>query len=548
VSPTKFSVNLAVAIGLAALATNAHAQPEREARAAAVAPLQVMPLTGGVYWVSGGAGGNTGFVVGTDGVVVIDAKMTADSAKAMLAEIAKVTPKPVTHVILTHSDGDHVNGLVGFPKNLTIVAHENCKDEMKEVLDAMGSAAPPALAALRDYLPTKAIAKDEDMTIDGVRLRLLHVAAAHTSGDLMVYLPAQNILFAGDLLAAPGHFPLIHEEKHGSAEGWAANMKEAVALHAATYVGGHGDVQTQATVEKSLADTSAREKEVARLFAQGKSLTEVKQAVGDKDNPQFGALPTFTQIVYRELSAKQPFDAHDLNGFWRAHGSALPTNQRHEISLSAPPMTPWAQAKYDAAKPGLNGTGAGRAQPLGNDPIMICDPVGYPRIIVASGEYGLQIVQAPKETLMLFDWFYARRDIYTDGRKLSPDTDSRFYGNSVGHWEGDTFVVESSNFDERTWLDSAAHPHSDEMTLVERYRRVDPDTIEMTMTLTDPKAYTTPWVSEKKYLERFYTDELKARGSGWNDLREDTCVPDVEAKYKEEVREPAGGAKHAGQP
>ena len=479
--------------------------------------------------------------------MVIDAKMTADSAKAMLAEIAKLTSKPVTHVILTHSDGDHVNGLVGFPKNLTIIAHDNCKGEMKEVLDAMGSAAPPALAGLRDYLPNKTVTKNEDLTIDGVRLRLLHFSAAHTSGDLMVYLPAQKVLFAGDLLAAPGRFPLIHPEKHGSAEGWIANIKGAVALHAATYVAGHGDVQTEAVLEKSLGDTSARQKEVARLFAQGKSLTEVKQAVGDKDNPEFGAQASFTQIAYRELSAKQTFDPHDLNGFWRAHGSALPTNQRHDISLTAPPMTTWAQAKYDAAKPGLNGTGQGRAQPLGNDPIMICDPVGYPRVIAASGEYGLQIVQAPKETLMLFDWFYARRDIYTDGRKLSPDTDPRFYGNSVGHWEGDTFVVESNNFDTRTWLDSAGHPHSDEMTLVERYRRVDHDTIELTMTLTDPKAYTTPWVSEKKYLERFFTDELEARGSGWNDLREDICVPDVEAKYKEEVREPAGGARPASQ-
>ena len=210
-------------------------------------------------------------------------------------------------------------------------------------------------------------------------------------------------------------------------------------------------------------------------------------------------------------------------------------------------MTAWAEAKYNAAKPGLNGTGEGRAQPLGNDPIMICDPVGYPRIIAASGEYGLQIVQAPKETLMLFDWFYARRDIYTGGRKLSPDTDPRFYGNSVGHWEGDTFVVESNNFDTRTWLDSAGHPHSEDMTLVERYRRVDHDTIELTMTLTDPKAYATPWVSEKKYLERFFQDELESRNSGWNDLREDVCVPDVESKYREEVREPAGGAKPAGQ-
>jgi len=229
-------MSVAAALALVMLTANVNAQRQREVVVST--PVQVMPLTGGVYWISGGAGANSGFAVGANGVVVIDAKMTPDSAKAMLAEIAKVTPKPVTHVILTHSDGDHVNGLLGFPKNLTIIAHENCKNEMKEVLDAMGPAAPPALAGLRDYLPTQTVTKSQDLTIDGLRLRLLHFANGHTSGDLMVYLPTQKILFGGDLLPAPNRFPLIHTEKHGSAEGWIANIKGAVALHAATYVSG----------------------------------------------------------------------------------------------------------------------------------------------------------------------------------------------------------------------------------------------------------------------------------------------------------------------
>ena len=73
-------------------------------------PFSVNLIKDGVYWTRGGAGGNTGFVVGKDGVIVFDAKMTPDSAKEMLAAIAKITPKPVTHVILSHSDADHVNG------------------------------------------------------------------------------------------------------------------------------------------------------------------------------------------------------------------------------------------------------------------------------------------------------------------------------------------------------------------------------------------------------------------------------------------------------
>src|SRR5712691_5453571 len=97
-------------------------------------PLTVKPIRGNVYWTVGGAGGNTGFIIGDNGVIVIDAKTTPQSAKEMLAEIAKLTPKPVTHVILTHSDGDHVNGLAAFPKGIAIIAHENNKKEQEALL------------------------------------------------------------------------------------------------------------------------------------------------------------------------------------------------------------------------------------------------------------------------------------------------------------------------------------------------------------------------------------------------------------------------------
>ena len=84
-------------------------------------------------------------------------------------------------------------------------------------------------------------------------------------------------------------------------------------------------------------------------------------------------------------------------------------------------------------------------------------------------------------------------------------------------------------------------PHSDEMRLTERYHRIDHDTIELTMTITDPKAYTQPWVSAPMYLHWYFgTDELSARNNGWQDLREDACIPSQEARYKNRIREPAG--------
>jgi len=90
-------------------------------------PLKVTKVKDNVYWVQGGVGSNDGFIVGTTGVVLVDTKTTVDSEKGVIAEIAKVTPKAVNTVIITHSDGDHVNGLAAFPAGLTIIAQENCK-------------------------------------------------------------------------------------------------------------------------------------------------------------------------------------------------------------------------------------------------------------------------------------------------------------------------------------------------------------------------------------------------------------------------------------
>jgi hypothetical protein len=89
--------------------------------------------------------------------------------------------------------------------------------------------------------------------------------------------------------------------------------------------------------------------------------------------------------------------------------------------------------------------------------------------------------------------------VWTDGRQLPKDPDPRWYGYSVGHWEDDsTFVVDSNGTDERTWLDNAGNPHSTEMKVEERYHRVNGNTLELTVTLDDPKAYTKPWVARNK--------------------------------------------------
>src|SRR5262249_52628277 len=161
-------------------------------------------------------------------------------AKDLLAQIAKITPKPVTTAIITHSDGDHVNGLVAFPAGIKIIAHENNKKEQQTSLAARGRGAPPA-----DRLPNQVTTnKKESMTIDGVKVELYHFAPAHTSGDLIVYLPSQKIVSTGDIVVAnrADDNPNVHFEKNGSTEGWLESVKGMIGLNADAYVTGHGDV------------------------------------------------------------------------------------------------------------------------------------------------------------------------------------------------------------------------------------------------------------------------------------------------------------------
>jgi glyoxylase-like metal-dependent hydrolase (beta-lactamase superfamily II) len=270
------------------------------------APFVTHQLKPNVYWIEGG-GGNSGVIVGSNGVVVIDAKTSAAGGKELLDDIAKITPKPVTTVILTHSDGDHVNGLASFPTGIKIIAHENNKKEQEAAMAAGGRGAPPA-----GHLPTQVVTnKKEDETLEGVKFELLHWAPAHTSGDLIVYLPTEKIVFTGDIIAMQLPDPLIHLEKNGSSEGWITTTKGIVALDADQFVPGHGDVQTKAQVEKRLNDAIAKRAKIQALVAQGKTMEEVKAAV---DPPpaappaggggRGGGFASYSQVVYTELTKK----------------------------------------------------------------------------------------------------------------------------------------------------------------------------------------------------------------------------------------------------
>ena len=131
----------------------------------------------------------------------------------------------------------------------------------------------------------------------------MHIAPAHTSGDLMVYLPKDKIVFGGDvILTNAGRYPVVHYG--GSSLGWIESMKAILALDADTYVPGHGPIFTKAQLRAQLRAVEQRRAEVKALVEQKKTMAEVDQAL-----PEGGADPrflSFTQTVYKELTEGYP--------------------------------------------------------------------------------------------------------------------------------------------------------------------------------------------------------------------------------------------------
>ncbi|HYM17114.1 MAG TPA: MBL fold metallo-hydrolase [Micropepsaceae bacterium] len=290
--PSRSAIRFVVIAGLASVGTLALAQAPGQA-------FSVKKVKDNIYFVEGG-GGNASIIIGQNGVIVVDAKTTLEGGKAVLDEAAKLTNKPITTVILTHSDADHVNGLPSFPKGITIIAHENDKKEMEQALASGARGAPP-----KEYQPNKVVTQNrENDTINGVKLTLIHIANAHTSGDLAVYLPDEKVAITGDLIG-PGD-PLIHRNKNGESEGWIKFVSALVQLDANTYVLGHADPETKAQVEANLKSAQEKRTKIAALVKQGKSLDDIKQAFGETLKP--GAppprFPTYTETTYEELAKK----------------------------------------------------------------------------------------------------------------------------------------------------------------------------------------------------------------------------------------------------
>jgi hypothetical protein len=168
----------------------------------------------------------------------------------------------------------------------------------------------------------------------------------------------------------------------------------------------------------------------------------------------------------------------DLTGVWQ--GPYTPDLTRGTGAV----LTPWGQEKFSRFD--------GKMDP--------CLPVGVTR--QANAPDPIEIVQTPKRVVILYESWHIFRSIPTDGIDHSISQDPTWFGTSVGHWEGDTLVIDVTKMNDKTALDTNGHPHSDQLHLTERLRRTGPATMSYEVTVDDPKAYTQPWKQSRVFKLR----------------------------------------------
>ncbi len=237
-------------------------------------PVMAEKISDRLYQLKGGSGANGGFYVGDNSVMVIDSKMSEESQGQVLDAIRKVTDLPIEYLVNTHADGDHINGNIYFPENVTIISHENCRSEFFVSRD--GTPSNWLKPEMEKGIPSVTYTERMDIYLGSKKVELYYFGKGHTTGDSYLYFPEEDVAFIGDQYFET-RVQLIHTYKGGSAVQYVQTMdKMFAAIPAKQFCSGHSEMASREKVLTHVNKIREKVGAVRSLIAQNNTLDQVK--------------------------------------------------------------------------------------------------------------------------------------------------------------------------------------------------------------------------------------------------------------------------------
>jgi len=247
-----------------------------------VRPLELKGVSDRLYEIVGGRGSQGGVYVGDNAVLVIDAKQDEASVDKVIAEIGKISDKPIAYLVNTHSDGDHVTGNRYFSKTVTIVGHENCRADFFRA-GRSGAASDWVKPELAPFVPSVTFREKMDLYLGSQKVELWYFGVGHTTGDTVVYFPEEKTAFIGDQIFV-GRAQLIHSYKGGNSfEHCKTLAKMLDTIDAEKFYSGHSEVVGRDQIRRHIDQMKERQVKVGKLVAEGKSKDEIKSAFAESE-------------------------------------------------------------------------------------------------------------------------------------------------------------------------------------------------------------------------------------------------------------------------
>jgi glyoxylase-like metal-dependent hydrolase (beta-lactamase superfamily II) len=261
-----------------------------------IVPVSLEKITESIYQINGGQGANGGIIIGESEVLLIDAKMTEESVNQTIVAIKEITNQPISYLVNTHSDGDHIMGNRYFPSSVTFIAHKNCRDDFFK--ENFGRESDWDEPEFYPFTPSLTFKKNLNMWLGKEKVELHYFGVGHTTGDIVVFHPEQKVAFIGDLYFS-GRPQLVHSNKNGNSFKYVKTMMQMLEkLDAEIFLSGHSNPVGREEIEKHIQVMVERQNKVKEFVSQDKSLEETLKEFNENES-------RLVTSIYNEITEQE---------------------------------------------------------------------------------------------------------------------------------------------------------------------------------------------------------------------------------------------------